>query len=125
MRAWAYQNRMAPEKKLLAKEMRNNPTPAEAVLWNRLRGRQLGGYRFLRQRPMLGYIADFYCPAVRLVIEVDGSSHDDRAEYDATRDRNLRAHSFEVIRFTNREVAKDLHAVLARIQTAIALRSQP
>ena len=59
-----------------ARKMRREMTPAEAVLWNRVRGGRIG-YHIRRQQPLVGFIADFYCHGARLVIEVDGSVHDD------------------------------------------------
>jgi very-short-patch-repair endonuclease len=60
----------------VARVQRRQPTPAEVRLWSVLRGRQCGGLRFIRQAPAGQYVLDFYCPACRLVIEVDGAVHD-------------------------------------------------
>lgn len=86
----------------LARAMRADPTPAEDILWEQLRGSQLG-LRFRRQEPIGPYIADFVCKAGRLVVEVDGDSHDD-PQADARRDRDLRAMGYRVIRFANSEI---------------------
>jgi very-short-patch-repair endonuclease len=69
---------------MLARELRKNLTQTEARLWLKLQGRKMEGWKFRRQAPIGPFIADFYCPAARLVIELDGSSHDheDQAEYD-------------------------------------------
>lgn len=59
----------------LCRDFRKNPTKAEACLWEILRSKQLEGYKFRRQHPMKGYILDFYCPELKLAIEVDGQIH--------------------------------------------------
>jgi len=82
--------------------MRADPTPAEEILWRELRGGELG-FRFRRQEPIGPYIADFVCKAQRLVVEVDGDSHDDDAA-DRGRDGALRALGYRVIRFDNSEI---------------------
>ena len=81
------------EHKLLARELRKNMTEAEQVLWKRLRRKQILGIPFYRQKPLAGYIVDFYCAAAMLVIELDGSQHDmpDAQQYDAVRTQNLEA----------------------------------
>ena len=69
-----------------------------------LRRRQLAGFKFLRQKPIDGYIVDFYCAALGLVIEIDGDSHLDKAEYDAERTHILNAYGLHVMRYTNEDV---------------------
>lgn len=105
--------------KRYAQENRRLATPAEALLWQALRGRQLGGYRFRRQHAIRQFIVDFYCHDAKLVIEVDGSSHDGAEEYDAERQLILEALGFRVLRFTNEEVLTSLPAVLQRISKAL------
>jgi very-short-patch-repair endonuclease len=74
----------------LARENRTNPTKAESKMWNEiLRMRQFESFKFLRQKPIAGYIVDFYCSELRLVIEIDGDSHAESVEYDAERTRVL------------------------------------
>lgn len=97
--------------------MRKHPTPAEAALWEMIRAGKLGG-RFRRQAPMLGYIADFYCPSWRLVVELDGAAHDGRGTYDARRNAAMRAAGYKVLRFRNAEVFRRPEAVLASIKSA-------
>ncbi|GAA5532072.1 endonuclease domain-containing protein [Deinococcus aluminii] len=99
MRA-AYTPRLAPR----ARELRNNQTPAERKLWFEfLRTHPV---KFRRQVPLEGYILDFYAPALKLCIELDGRSHDGRAaqQYDAERTRRLTASGIRVARFSNAEV---------------------
>jgi very-short-patch-repair endonuclease len=90
-------------------------TPAELKLWDKLRGNQLG-VRFRRQHRLGSYIADFYCHAARLVIEIDGDSHDERQAYDGKRTYWMSQHKgVRVVRYTNEEVMKHFDAVLENI----------
>jgi very-short-patch-repair endonuclease len=95
------------------KELRNNATPAERLLWHRLRASQLGGYKFRRQHSVGSYILDFYCPIARLAIELDGDSHftDDALVYDRERTAYLNALQIRVLRFLNTQVYEELDAV--------------
>jgi very-short-patch-repair endonuclease len=109
----------------LARSNRKNPTPAEQKMWSQiLRGKQLMGFKFLRQKPIDGYIVDFYCASLGLVIEIDGDSHSDKAEYDAERTRILNAYGLSVIRYTNREILSNLNGVYQHLTTEIALRQK-
>ena len=92
----------------LARAKRSKPTPAEKAMWlTILRRRQLVGFKFLRQKPIDGYIVDFYCAALGLVIEIDGNSHADKADYDAERTRILNTYGLWVIRYTNDDVLQN------------------
>jgi very-short-patch-repair endonuclease len=96
----------------LARENRKNPTPAETKIWNEvLRMRQFAGYKFLRQKPLAGYIVDFYCSELRLVVEIDGESHAESVEYDAERTRVLQSLGLTVVRYTNAEVFQNIAGV--------------
>lgn len=96
----------------LARENRKNPTAAERKIWNEvLRKRQFARWKFLRQKPIDGYIVDFYSAALRLVIEIDGDSHADTADYDAERTKILRAYGLTVLRFTNDDVLRNIEGV--------------
>ena len=94
--------------------MRREPTPAERVLWKALRDKQLHGFKFRRQVPLGPYIVDFYCPAARLVVEVDGVVHAD-SQTDPTRDEWLRGQGLCVLRFWNDEVLRNVDGVLTVI----------
>ncbi|PTA66633.1 endonuclease domain-containing protein [Deinococcus arcticus] len=100
-----------------ARELRRNMTPEEKMLWQRLRGNQLG-VAFRRQQALGFYFADFVCFEKRLVIELDGGQHAG-SRYDAVRDSELRARGFRVLRFWNNEVAQNLEGVLAQISGAL------
>ncbi len=97
--------------------MRANPTPAEALLWSKLRKRRLGGYRFLRQRVFGPYIVDFYCAQLNLIIEIDGPIHQRQKEDDENRTCILESMGKHVIRFTNQQIFEDIDEVLRIIQT--------
>ncbi|MDZ7953752.1 endonuclease domain-containing protein [Nostoc sp. DedQUE09] len=101
-----------------AKELRQQMTPEEKILWQHLRANRLNGLHFRRQQIINGFIADFYCHATALVIEVDGKIHEQQAEYDAERDKVLSARGLRLLRIKNQEVRHELDKVLMRISTA-------
>jgi very-short-patch-repair endonuclease len=103
-----------------ARQMRQAPTPAEAVLWEKLRGRQLAGRKIHRQHQIDQFIVDFYCPDAGLIIEVDGKIHHQQAEADREREQLLTALGFRVIRFTNEEVLDQTEQVLDRIRAVLS-----
>ena len=90
-------------------------TAAERLLWRALRRRQLQGFRFRRQQVISGYIVDFYCPAARLAVEVDGGSHIDTKTYDAERDHALYVLGISTLRVSNQSVEENLAEVLRTI----------
>ena len=93
-------------------------TPAEKLLWNRLRNRQLSGFKFRRQHPTDSYILDFYCPEKHLAIEIDGDSHEERLRYDQIRTEFLKKYGYKVIRFSNHQVHFEINSVLDEILQA-------
>lgn len=107
------------KKHIWAARMRRYPTRAEAALKAVLWDRQLG-HRFRNQSLISGFIADFWCPKLKLVIEVDGSSHIGREDYDAGRDLCMREKGITVLRFTNEQVLNDLAWVITEISAEIA-----
>jgi very-short-patch-repair endonuclease len=115
--------RPAPElwKKLkpLVRQKRRAPTPAEKVLWQRLRDHRLAGSQFRRQHAIGRFIVDFYCAQARLVIEVDGPIHNGTPEEDAARQDYLERLELRVIRFTNDDVLDRTEDVLKRIGEAL------
>ena len=92
------------DQKSLRKMLRNRSTPEETILWKALRGRGAGGFKFRRQQGIGNYILDFYCPELKLCVEVDGSSHDLKYADDELRTSFLREQGIVVIRFTNEMV---------------------
>ena len=96
----------------LARENRSNPTKTETKIWREiLRMRQFAPHKFLRQKLIGGYIVDFYCSELRLVIEIDGDSHAETVEYDLDRTRFLNALGLLVIRYTNDEINQNIEGV--------------
>jgi len=117
-RRWAHTNTpkdIYKNTKLLAREMRREPTAAENHLWQRLRKEQVLGFKFRRQYPIDRFIVDFYCTDAWLVIEVDGSIHDDQQEADQLRTEFLESLGLRVLRFTNGEVLQQTDGVIERI----------
>ncbi len=90
-----------PRKIQLARRLRREQTIYEKNLWDILRAHKMSGYHFRRQHPIGPYVADFACIAAKLIIELDGNSHDDRQDYDANRDFVLREWGWEILRFPN------------------------
>jgi very-short-patch-repair endonuclease len=101
-----------------ARRLRVNQTDAEKVLWNRIRNRQLDGYKFARQVPIGHYICDFVCRDKFLIIEVDGGQHSE-SDADAVRDRRLTEEGYEVMRFWNNDVLGNIEGVLPTIQSEL------
>ena len=98
-----------------ARRMRRETTRAETLLWERLRKRRLGGFKFRRQHIIRTFIVDFYCPQARLVVELDGSVHDLQKAYDEERTKILQELGYQELRFLNDEVELDINQVLKKI----------
>jgi very-short-patch-repair endonuclease len=100
----------------LARTLRKQKTPAEKHLWNVLRRKQFHGYKFYRQHPIASYIADFYCPKLRLVVEIDGKIHRVRKGYDDARTDVLNGMNLTVIRYSNENILTELSRVLIHLK---------
>lgn len=102
------------------RELRNNTTPQEVTLWSKLKNSQFG-VKFRRQHGIGNYVADFYCPAKKLVIEIDGSQHfkEESKIYDKTRTQFIQAAGMKVLRFTNAEINTNIEGVIMKIQSEI------
>ena len=98
-------------------DLRNNMTEAEKLLWSKLRNKQILGAQFYRQKPLLNYIVDFYCPFANLVIECDGSQHytENGLEADRVRDEALAQLGLKVLRFDNGQVMGQIDGVVDKI----------
>jgi len=107
-----------PTARQQARDLRKSMTPAEEVLWQRLRNRQWRGLKFRRQCPIGPFIADFYCAQYRLVTEIDGGIHEGQKESDQARTQQFTEHGYQVVRFLNRDVENDIENVLSRIWQA-------
>jgi very-short-patch-repair endonuclease len=102
--------------KPLAREMRQDPTPAEKALWEQVRDRKVAGAKFRRQHTIDRFIVDFYCAEARLVIEVDGDIHQYTQEEDAIRQEFLESTGLRVLRFSNQQVLGDMAGVVSEIE---------
>lgn len=100
-------------------KLRRKMTTTEILLWEKLRNRRFKGIKFRRQVNIGPYIADFLCKQHRLIIEVDGKSHDDKKEYDEKRDTFLNEHGYSVLRIKNEDVCNDIDDVLKKIYNSI------
>jgi adenine-specific DNA-methyltransferase len=100
-----------------ARALRRCSPDAERLLWRHLRDRRLGGHKFRRQHPVVGFFADFACVEAHLIIELDGGQHfePDAVRADARRTRVLAANGFHVMRFDDRQVLSETNAVLSAI----------
>lgn len=107
-----------------ARELRKNMPLAEMLLWSRLRGKQVLGQRFNRQKPLLNYIVDFYCHQAKLVIECDGSQHfeDEHELRDQKRDIFLSQQGLLVLRFDNAQIIAQIDSVMQEILNAVTDR---
>ncbi len=107
-----------------AKLLRKMMTYSEGILWDKLKGKQMLGLRFRPQHPIEFFIADFYCHAARLVIEIDGEIHSEQTEYDDGREAEMEKYGLKIIRFTNDEVNKEIENVLKKIEIIVKERMQ-
>jgi very-short-patch-repair endonuclease len=116
-----------PRLKARARSLRAKLTDAERSLWARLRRKQILGVQFYRQKPLGRYIADFYAPAARLVIGVDGSQHSEplQVKHDRRRTAYLKGQGLQVLRFTDRQVLLELDSVAEEIFRAVAKKNPP
>ncbi len=108
-----------PKLKSFSRELRKSGTLSEVLLWKEIKGKQLHGNRFLRQKPIAEYIVDFYCPALKLAIEIDGGSHDERIDKDSQRQKVLESFGINFLRFTEMEVRINLDGVMRMIEEYI------
>lgn len=102
-----------------ARELRNEATEAERCLWQRLRLKQLAGFKFRRQVPIAGYIADFLCREAKLIVELDGGQHLDQIAYDERRTGTLQANGYRVLRYWNDDALARTEDVLEDILRAL------
>ena len=110
---------------LKAQQLRSTATDAEKKLWTHLSRRQLNGFKFSRQMPVGPYICDFMCREARLVVELDGGQHDERAGYDAARTEYIEASGYRLIRFWNTDVLSNIDHVLTAIGEALGTPPPP
>ncbi|TPG49165.1 endonuclease domain-containing protein [Sphingomonas glacialis] len=100
------------------RDLRNNATLHEEMLWRQLKGKRLAGLKFSRQMPIAGYRVDFVCRAQKLIVELDGSQHSEAIAYDAARTCALEKAGYRVIRFWNNDLTSNMDGVLETIAAA-------
>ena len=107
-----------------SRDLRNNMTDAEQLLWRKLRRKQIFGLQFYRQKPILNFIVDFYCPAANLVIECDGGQHytAEGLEADRARDQALAQLGLNMLRFDNRQILTEIDGVVEKIYCVVEQR---
>ena len=107
-----------------SRDLRNNMTDAEQLLWRKLRRKQILGLQFYRQKPILNFIVDFYCPAANLVIECDGGQHytAEGLEADRARDQALVQLGLNMLRFDNRQILTEIDGVVEKIYCVVEQR---
>ncbi|MBI5189895.1 MAG: endonuclease domain-containing protein [Nitrospirae bacterium] len=103
----------------VARKLRSEQTPSEELLWERLRYKQIGGYKFRRQKAIGSFIADFVCIEKKLIIELDGDVHLSLKARDAERDLYLKDSGYAVLRFRNHEVEQDMERVIRSISDSL------
>jgi very-short-patch-repair endonuclease len=110
-----------PKLKEYARQLRNNSTQSEIKLWKQLKGKQMRGYDFHRQKPLIHFIADFYCYELKLVIELDGYTHEfeEVKIKDARKQKLLEEEGLTVLRFTDEEIFTEMEKVHLEIEKYI------
>ncbi|HOW82288.1 MAG TPA: endonuclease domain-containing protein [Spirochaetota bacterium] len=106
----------------LARDLRNNLTESEKILWSELRKKQLDGHKFRCQHPLYRYILDFYCHEKRLAIEIDGKIHNSKKEYDKYRDEFLQSLDIKTLRVIDKDVLNEIEIVKEMIKKELSMR---
>jgi very-short-patch-repair endonuclease len=107
-----------PKLRNSARQLRKNSTLSEILLWQKIKGKALG-FEFHRQVPIDEFIVDFYCHELKLVIEIDGNTHDYRFEYDSRRQEQLESFGLKIIRFDDIEIKKSMNDVLRVLENIV------
>jgi very-short-patch-repair endonuclease len=108
-----------PKLKEWSRDLRKNSTLSEVLLWQQIQKRQIGGYKFLRQKPIHNYIVDFYCKELMLAIEIDGDSHNVKINSDRKRQRDLELTGIRFLRFLDIDIKKNMEGVVIAIRKCI------
>jgi very-short-patch-repair endonuclease len=122
-RGWGLSTSTIEELQARARSMRNNPTEPEKRLWRHLSNGQLEGHKFRRQQVIGWFIADFVCSAAKLIVEVDGDTHEDIK--DRTRDAALAEHGYRTVHVTNHDVMSNMDGVLLFVAEALRQAERP
>lgn len=114
-----------PKLKEKARELRKRMTLSERMLWNRLKSRQMHDLQLMRQKPIDEFIVDFYCSKLKLIIEIDGVTHNDKQKYDQKRQQKLEKMGFAFLRFEDHYVVENIDGVLVILDDWIKKNSKP
>jgi len=113
-----------PKLKDRARKLRNNSTRGEIKFWSELLRNRQSGYQFYRQKILYHYIVDFHCPKLKLIIEIDGTSHDNKKEYDEHRDKILGSYGLKVLHFNDIKVLNNFHLVEKDFKEQVRMRAK-
>ena len=105
-----------PKLKELSRKLRKSGNLSEVLLWEQLKAKKMKGYQFMRQKPIGNYIVDFFCSKLRLVIEIDGESHNQKLEKDRLRQQKLESLGLSLLRFYDLDVKNNLNGVIRVIE---------
>ncbi|MBS1516177.1 MAG: endonuclease domain-containing protein [Bacteroidetes bacterium] len=105
-----------PSLKPFSRKLRKESTLSEILLWDKLKNKQLFGYKFLRQKPIDNFIVDFFCKELMLAIEIDGSSHNEKVEQDLERQMKIENLGIKFLRFQDKDVRFKMNDVLITIE---------
>jgi very-short-patch-repair endonuclease len=114
--------RYNPRLKKIARKLRKDMTLSEILFWQQIKGKKLLGYDFHRQKPIDEYVVDFYCPRLKLVLEIDGDSHDGKEEADKIRQDKLESLGLTVMRFWDSDVKNSVDGIIDQLREWIAAR---
>ena len=118
--------RYNPRLKQIARKLRKDMTLSEILLWQQIKGKQLLGYDFHRQKPIDEYVVDYYCPRLKLIIEIDGDSHEGKEEEDKIRQEKLESLGLTVLRYWDWDVKSNVDGIVEHLREWIeAHRSHP
>ena len=112
-----------PRLRQVARILRKNMTLSEILLRKQIKGKQILGYDFHRQKPIDEYVVDFYCPRLKLVLEIDGDSHDYKEEADRIRQEKLESLGLTVLRFWDSDVKSNVDGIVEQLREWIAARN--
>ena len=113
-----------PKLKQLARKLRKSSTKSEVILWNYLKGKQIKGYDFHRQRPIKNYIVDFYCSELKLAIEIDGESHYGNEIKDEIGQKEIEKYGVSFLRFDESQIYFNLDGVMNIIENWVELNQK-
>jgi len=107
-----------------ARQNRKNTTNSELLIWNMVLRKKRLGYKFIRQKPFGNYILDFYCAKLFLGVEIDGSTHEAKGDYDYYRDKYFKSKNLKIIHYSNNQVEKYLENIFLDLQNKIKIREK-